>query len=274
VSEFAFQDAGAGEWIEIWFREAVADVGEFAIADASGAPRRIDRGAGPRPAEAGRYLVVAQDPVLVRQRFALPDSTVCGAAGGWPSLNDTGTGDAPADQIRIVDAAGVPSDAVPYYSGSNARGGSLERLSVDLPSAAAGTWAESVDPAGGTPSRGNSMRAPGGTSASQGPLLVAGARVLRRDRGVAVPVVLRATSAALGRRLTVHVHDLLGRRLRTLIEGQRCTTEVAFLWDGRDDRGRPVPPGLYVIRAEALPEDGAGARASSIPLAVAAERAP
>jgi flagellar hook assembly protein FlgD len=116
------------------------------------------------------------------------------------------------------------------------------------------------------------MRAPGAATAARGPLLVAGARVLRREGGAAVPVVLRVTAAALGRRLTVRVHDLLGRPLRTLVEGQRCTTEVAFLWDGRDDRGDPVPPGIYVIRAEVLPEDGAGARSSSVPLAVAAER--
>jgi flagellar hook assembly protein FlgD len=72
----------------------------------------------------------------------------------------------------------------------------------------------------------------------------------------------------------VRVHDLLGRPLRTLVEGQRFASEGAFVWDGRDDRGDAVPPGLYVVRAEALPEDGAGARASSLPMAVAAERAP
>lgn len=273
VSEIAFQDAGADEWVEIWFREAIADVGELSIADASATPRRIDRGAEARHVEAGRYLVIAQDPALVRARFGLPDSTVYGVAGGWPSLNDTGGNGAPADRVRIVDAAGVPCDAVPYHAGSSARGGSLERLSFDLPSAASGTWAESIDPGRGTPGRENSMRAPGAVTAARGPLLVAGARVLRRKGGAAVPVVLRVTAAALGRRLTVRVHDLLGRPLRTLVEGQRCTTEATFLWDGRDDRGDPVPAGIYVIRAEVLPEDGAGARASSVPLAVAAEPA-
>jgi flagellar hook assembly protein FlgD len=116
------------------------------------------------------------------------------------------------------------------------------------------------------------MKAPGSMLAARGALLTAGARVLSRRGGEAVPVVLRLTAVARGRRLTVRVHDLLGRPLRTLVEGQRFDSEGAFLWDGRDERGAPVPPGLYVIRADALPEDGVPARASSVPLAVSAER--
>jgi len=114
------------------------------------------------------------------------------------------------------------------------------------------------------------MRAPGVGGSARGPLLVAGARVLRRGAGESPPVVFRATAEAKGRRLTVRVQDLLGRPVRTLVEGQRFVAEGAFLWDGRDDHGAPVPPGLYVIRAEALAEEGSPARSSALPLAVAA----
>jgi len=273
VSEIAFRDAGAGEWIEIWFRDRVEDVGAISIGDAVSGPSPIDRGASPQGAAAGSFLVVAKDPALVRGSFALADTMVVGVIGGWPSLNDAGAGGLPADRVRVLEADGTPCDAVPYRGESSARGGSLERLSVDLPSDAAGTWAESIDPRRGTPGRENSMKAPGSMAAARDALLVAGARVLRRRGGEAVPVVLRLTAAARGRRLTVRVHDLLGRPLRTLVEGQRFDSEGSFLWDGRDERGAPVPPGLYVIRAEALPEEGASARASSVPMAVAAERA-
>jgi hypothetical protein len=269
VNEFAFRDAGAGEWIEIWFRDPVDDVGAFSIADATAAPRPIDRGALPRAAPAGALLVVAQDPALVRARFGLPDSIVLGVAGGWPSLNDTGGDDGIADRVRIVGKDGVPCDAAPYRGAASARGGSLERLSADFASSAAGTWAETIDPKGGTPGRENSMRAPGASVAARGPLLVAGGRVVRRGNGGAVPVVLRTTPAARGRRLTVRVHDLLGRPVRTLVEGQRFASDGAFVWDGRNDHGDAVAPGLYVIRAEALPEDDAAIHASSVPMAVA-----
>jgi hypothetical protein len=274
VSEFAFHDAGAGEWVELWFRETVEDIGGLSVSDAAGKPRPIDRGAIPRRIGAETYVVVAEDPASVRARFALPDTSVFGVAGGWPALNDDAGGGAVADVVRVLDKDGAPCDAVPYGDDASAGGGSLERLSPDLPSAAPGTWVETLDRSGGTPGRANSLRAPGGGTAPRGPLLVAAARVLRREPGGApVPLVLRVTAEARGRRLTVRVHDLLGRVERTLVSGQRFTAEGAFVWDGRDDRGEPVPAGLHVVRAETLAEDGAPSRATSLPVAVAPERA-
>jgi hypothetical protein len=272
VNEFAFRDGGAGEWIELWFGEPVPDLGAISISDATGRARAIDRGSLPRPVSAGVLLVVAEEPDAVRARFSLADSTVLGLIGGWPSLNDDGPDGAAADVVRVVSAEGVPCDAAPYRAGMSGRGGSVERLSPDLPSADPGTWAESIDRAGGTPGRPNSLRAPEGPE-SRGPLLVAGERVLRRPRAGAIPVVLRVTSEARGRKLTVRVHDLLGRPLRTLVDGQRFAAEGAFVWDGRDDGGEPVPPGIYVVRAETMPESGAPVRATNVLLAVAAERA-
>jgi hypothetical protein len=57
-----------------------------------------------------------------------------------------------------------------------------------------------------------------------------------------VPDELSGASA----RLTVH--DLAGRVVRTLdVEGERTSGRVAT-WDGRDDAGRSLAPGLYVAR--------------------------
>jgi Lamin Tail Domain len=268
VSEFAYRDAGAGEWIEIWFRDAIQDLALLSIADDASPPRAVDRGAAPRPVARGTFLVLAQDPAAVRARYALAESLVLGLSGGWPSLHDGAIPGAVADRVRVLVSA-HPSDAVPYTEGRSARGGSVERLSADLPSASPGSWAETIDPAGGTPGRSNSVRAPARGEARGRGLLVAGARVLRaRDGGT--PALFRITEEALGRRLTVRVHDLLGRPLRTLVDGQRFDTDAAFAWDGRDERGDAVAPGLYVVRAEALPDESGGPRVSSVLLAVAA----
>lgn len=272
VTEIAYRDAGAGEWIEIQLLEVLEDLGSLSIADDASAPRAVDRGPIPRGASAGALLVIAQDPAAVRARYALPESLVLGLAGGWPSLNDgAGVAGAIADRVRVL-VNGLPSDAVPYAEGRSARGGSLERLSVGLPSAAAGSWSESVDPSKGTPGRANSVRAPErGQTRGRG-LLVAGTRVLR-SWGAGRPVVFRLTEEAFGRRLTVRVHDLLGRIRRTLVEGQRFVSDAAFTWDGTDERGERVAPGLYVVRAEALAEENGAGRSSSVVLAVAMESA-
>jgi hypothetical protein len=270
VNEICFRDLGEGEWVEIVLRRDVADLGSLSLADASGAFRPIDRGASPRPAARGEIVVIAQHPPLVRARFGLAEGSVLGLAGAWPSLNDTDVPGGTADRVRVRESTDLPSDAVAYRARDTARGGSLERLSVDLPSASPGTWAECVDPARGTPGRPNSLRAPAPEGSRPDALVAAGSRVLRAPTAGGVPLVLRATAAARGRRLVIRVHDLLGRARRTLVEGQRIASEAAFVWDGKDDAGNGLPPGLYLLRAEAIAEDGLPPRVSEMPLAVAA----
>jgi flagellar hook capping protein FlgD len=269
VNEVAYRDAGAGEWVELWFREPVTDVGGLALADGSSAPRPIARGAAPRPIPAGAFLVVAEDPAAVRERYGVDSTAVLGLGGAWPALNDTDGPGGVADRVRVTDAAGVPCDVVPYDARAATRGGTLERLSPDLPGHLPGTFGECVDPARATPGRANSLQAPDRGLAPRGALLLASERVLRRG-ATSPPLLLRLTPEARGRSLVVQVCDLLGRRVRTLVQGQRYASEGAFAWDGRDGAGDWVRPGLYVITAEIQAEGGRGPRRTAIPIAVSA----
>ena len=269
VHEIAFRDRGAGEWVELVAREDLSDIGLFALSDAGGRTFAIDRGPVARAARAGEIFVVAQSPELVRRTYALAESVVVGCRGGWASLNDADGENGFADRVRVVDALGTPSDAVPYRAESTERDGSIERLGVVLPSASPASWSESIDPRGGTPGRPNSMRSPGGGADPAGGLLVAGSRILRRLPGSPVSaIVLSFGERARGCRVRVLVHDLLGRQRRRLVEGQRIQGEAAFVWDGRDDAGDPVPAGTYVVRAETIPDGGEPARSGNLTLTV------
>jgi len=269
VNEIAFRDRGAGEWVELDTREEVPDLGAFTLSDAGGHACEIDRGPAPRGARKGDLFVLAESPALVRAAYVLPESLVLGCRGGWPSLNDTGGGDGFADRVRVLDARGIPSDAVPYRADYTERGGSIERLGVALPSASRDTWSESIDSRAGTPGRPNSMQAPGRGGEPEGKLLLATSRVLRRSPGAPVaPVVLAFGEVARGKRVRVFVHDLLGRPRRHLVDGQRVLGEAAFMWDGRDDAGEPVPAGTYVARAETIPDGAEPARTGNLALTV------
>ena len=57
-------------------------------------------------------------------------------------------------------------------------------------------------------------------------------------------------------RVTLRVLDVLGREVRTLADGAEEPGDHAVLWDGRDERGRPVPGGVYFYRLETAPGDG------------------
>ncbi len=269
IHEIAFRDRGAGEWVELAATEDVADLGEFGISDAGGRVYPVDRGSTPRRVRAGEILVVAQSPGLVRASYALPDSVVLGCRGGWPALNDSDGEDAFADRVRLADLSGLVSDAVPYRSEFAERGGSIERLGVALPSASPGTWSETIDPRGGTPGRPNSVEAPPGGPGREGSLLLASPRVVRRSPGlVAAPAVLAVGESARGRRIRVLVHDLLGRPRRHLVDGLRVLGDAAFVWDGRDDSGEPVPAGCYVARAETIPDGDEPMKSANVALSV------
>ena len=52
-------------------------------------------------------------------------------------------------------------------------------------------------------------------------------------------------------RLTLDIFDVLGRRVRTLVDGLRPAGKYTAEWDGCDDDGRPVSSGVYLYRLTA-----------------------
>jgi carboxypeptidase T len=48
--------------------------------------------------------------------------------------------------------------------------------------------------------------------------------------------------------LRLEIHDLQGRRVRTLASGRRAAGRYALAWDLCDEGGRPVAPGVYLAR--------------------------
>jgi flagellar hook assembly protein FlgD len=46
--------------------------------------------------------------------------------------------------------------------------------------------------------------------------------------------------------------DILGRRVRTLVDADQPAGRYAVPWDGRDDHGRAVASGIYLYRIKAV----------------------
>lgn len=72
----------------------------------------------------------------------------------------------------------------------------------------------------------------------------------------AYPNPFRGTSAlsfemAREGELSLEVYDLRGARVRTLARGTHPAGRHSLTWDGRDDTGRPLPAGLYMVRMTA-----------------------
>jgi len=58
-----------------------------------------------------------------------------------------------------------------------------------------------------------------------------------------------ALSNDRGGRVDIDVLEITGRRVRQLFHGERQPGEIALRWDGRDDSGRQLEPGVYFVRA-------------------------
>ena len=50
--------------------------------------------------------------------------------------------------------------------------------------------------------------------------------------------------------IDLRVYDNSGRLVRTLARGSAVSTNARFAWDGRNDDGRTVAPGIYFYRAQ------------------------
>ncbi len=51
-----------------------------------------------------------------------------------------------------------------------------------------------------------------------------------------------------GADLRLEIHDLAGRRVRTLVDGYQSEGDKQVAWNGKDDQGEDLPSGVYLYR--------------------------
>ena len=51
--------------------------------------------------------------------------------------------------------------------------------------------------------------------------------------------------------MKVGLYDVSGRLVRSLVDGAQTPGRKSMAWDGRDDAGRALPAGLYLVRMQA-----------------------
>ncbi|MCD6166789.1 T9SS type A sorting domain-containing protein, partial [bacterium] len=50
--------------------------------------------------------------------------------------------------------------------------------------------------------------------------------------------------------VTLEIYNLLGQRVRTLVDGAIDAGSHTVVWDGRDEFGKIVPTGIYLYRLQ------------------------
>jgi hypothetical protein len=195
--------------------------------------------------EPGAFVALTPDVDALRRCFphAPPDHLVA-FAGAWPSLNRSGG--AVADSVILLDALGLPVEAVAYPSLPSGDARSLERVDLFWPGAG-GVWVASRDPAGGTPGAGPAH-------AVRRPVMPGELRVSPNPFAPEAGQVLEIALAAPGEvgRAVVDIYDVRGRLVAGL--GAAEAFPAVFLWDGA-----AAPPGIYVVACRWYDAGGAAA---------------
>ncbi len=189
------------------------------------------------------FLVLAQDslPGVAAELQVMVEQ--------WPSLNND------ADELVLIDAAGVSIDSVAYRMAADwPRGTSLERINPQLPSTQQDNWRACTAPDGATPAQPNSIYTPAAPFASE--LQVSPNPFSPDGDGFEDFALIRFRLPWTYGRAHLSLFDLRGRKVRQLLNNSTTGSERTVVWDGRDEEGHKLPVGIYVIYLEAVSEDG------------------
>lgn len=238
------------EWVELYNRLAEpVRIEGWKVSDARNVPVSIPEGELPPQG----YALLTRNAEDLRNAYPhLPEGTLV-LELPLPTLNDDG------DTIILHAPDGTPLDQVTYGKLDAESGQSLERRLPEAPSNRAENWFLSVSPTGSTPGAENSVRHETG----ERPLLDASPNPFDPKQG---PAQLRY-EAPLTAKVTLRIFNSAGMVVRVLKEGDPHGGRQTVSWDGKDDKGEKLPPGIYIAQLLAVSEGKA--RAAAIALVVA-----
>ncbi len=197
-----------------------------------------------------QYKIIAADSGLTRL-YAIADSLVC-IQKNLPTLNNSG------DVVYLLNPAGGWVEQAPYdidwLEGEDWRAPSLERIYYKLDPRQAYSWGPSTAEEGATPGAQNSLFT---ASTQQKSNLSIEPNPFSPDGdGFQDRVLISIQAAGSASRLRADIYDVSGRKVRTLQDNVFSGNTTELLWNGRDDKGKIVRMGIYIIYVQLLDDRG------------------
>ena len=194
----------------------------------------------------GQFKVFAQS-ALIHDFYEIEDSLVC-VLRKLPVLNDA------SDVVYLINPAGGWIEQVPYsidwLEGEDWRKPALERIHYHLDSRLARNWGPGTAERGATPGRANSIF----MDIQPHDLMV---RIEPNPfspdgDGFEDHTIISIEIPADAARLRLDVYDVLGRKVRSIRDNSFSGSQLDVVWDGRDDYGKRLRMGIYVVFVQIL----------------------
>ena len=190
----------------------------------------------------GQYKVFAADRT-VAAFYGIEDSLII-PLKNWPVLNNNG------DIVYLLDPLDRWVEQVPYtidwLEGMEEEKPSLERINSALEARLSRSWGPSTAGEGATPGRPNSIYSTL-TAPTEGNLRISPDPFSPDNDGFEDYCLISFTLPVNSARVRLRVYDLRGRRVRSITEDRFSGQRQSMVWDGRDDHGRLLPMGIYII---------------------------
>ncbi len=217
------------EWIEIKNSSSVLiDLKDWQIGDALNLHSVSDSSNLIYP---GEYAVLAQDSTSFLNYYSRFSGLLI-EPRSWAALNNTG------DQIRLLDSFGFSSDSLSFSSTySDNFTWSLAETGFN-----SGIWGRSAD-TGGTPGATNAVVF---SSLGDDVTLTIRPEHFAPDGDGIDETVQFTLEAPESEAYSLKIFDRSGREVRRLIDHESYLSP-AYTWNGRDNNGRRLPIGIYIV---------------------------
>ncbi len=185
---------------------------------------------------------------VVSPKGALPNLAAAAlrvVSSRWLALNND------RERLSLWDFNGGLQDSVAFSSAwGGAAGFSLERINPRLPPQDSSNWSTCVEVSGATPGRQNSVFTAILPSAAQ--LSISPNPFSPDDDGIDDVAICQLNLPMATANVHVKIYDLRGRLVRWLLNNRQVGSSFQAVWDGRDEAGRLLRSGVYLVFLQAL----------------------
>lgn len=203
----------------------------------------------------GEYLVCTKDPAAVMAQYATNNPASFIVMSSFPSFSDD------VGKVVLLNTSQEVIDEFSYSAKmhspflANEEGVSLERISLEKPTADATNWQSAAESAGfATPGLPNSQTRNEAEATTE--ITCEPKAFSPNGDGYNDELSIRFRLDKPGYIANVRIFDAVGREVRHLIKNQSLAQEGRWSWDGKSESGQRQSIGVYIVLVEIFDSEG------------------